>query len=181
MESIRILQDIFERLYALSVPMRDFLEDELSALSRNWWCDCVEPTLGRENTFMYGDTSRITLDDVDIYYLTKIILKNWPRLRENSCGKYEFTQKHRDNFRRLQEVRNRIAHPEHRHYTAEEYKEYLEVINTAASFFGKEIAALIQELHQQEKAKILGIIQQKVLEPAIACKTLDQDIKKKCG
>ena len=41
MESIRILQDIFGRLYAVAIPMRDFLEDELPHVSKNWWYDCV--------------------------------------------------------------------------------------------------------------------------------------------
>lgn len=78
----------------------------------------------------------------------------------------------------LQDLRNKIAHPEHRHYTDTEYWQAIKTIDTAAHFFGYSIKDLLHEIHQQEKAKILGIIQQKVLAPAIDCDTLDPDIKK---
>lgn len=77
MESIRILQDIFERLYAVAIPMRDFLENELPHVSKNWWYDCVESSLSHDSNYLYTDSSKDNLDDVDIYFLTKILLKYW--------------------------------------------------------------------------------------------------------
>lgn len=178
MESIRILQDIFERLYAVAIPMRDFLEDELPHVSKNWWYDCVESSLSHDSNYLYTDSSKDNLDDVDIYFLTKILLKYWEALRQKSPNSGLYTREHKENFRKLQELRNKIAHPEHRHYTDTEYWQAIKTIDTAAHFFGYSIKDLLHEIHQQEKAKILGIIQQKVLAPAIACETLDPDIKK---
>lgn len=178
MESIRILQDIFERLYAVSIPMRDFLEDELPHISKSWWYDCVESSLGKDSIGTHLVSDKDNLDDVDIYFLTKILLKYWEALRQKSPNNRLYTREHKENFRRLQELRNMIAHPEHRHYTDTEYWQAVKTIDTAADFFGHTVQNLLLELHQQEKAKILGIIQQKVLAPAIACDTLDPDIKK---
>ena len=52
MESIRILQDTYEKLYAITPPLGDLIEDALRARSPQFWRDdYVTPILHRRTAF----------------------------------------------------------------------------------------------------------------------------------
>lgn len=78
MESIRVLQDTFEQLYALSFPMGQYLDSHLPKLEKDWFKKLfLEEESNPENY-----RSKSCASDLDIYYQAKLLNKFWYKLKK---------------------------------------------------------------------------------------------------
>lgn len=166
MESIYILQSTYEKLYALSSPVADFLEKNLPCVSPNWKRDCVDEILKRETD--WGEefiTDRI-FDELDISYLLKILLseKNWTPLREMLPENNFFSDENYRLLRSVKKIRNSVAHPKLRSYTEMEYNRWNSILKQAAKLFGKELGQLVADLHKKEKDKLFNFIAERTFD-----------------
>lgn len=78
MESIRVLQDTFEWLYALSFPFGEYLDSHLCKLDKNWFTSIF--LADEKNPDNYIGKSRAS--DLDIYYQAKLLTNNWYKLKK---------------------------------------------------------------------------------------------------
>ena len=157
MESIRVLQSIYENLYFLAEPVRNFLEEYLPMLSPCWKRDCVYDILKKS---LRRDVT-IRFDDLDICYLLTILTneKIWTNLKNILPEKYSFFTK--DNFRLLKNVkkiRNEIAHPNLKSYSFRDYDIWEKQILECANLFKIDLEKIKIDYHQKEKKKILDYI-----------------------
>lgn len=106
MESIRILQDTYEKLYALSAPIVDFLETNLPRISNTWKRECVDEILEMK-------VLDRKLTEFDIYYLLKILLheENWNKLKNLDSNDDFYTEYNKELLSEVKKIRNEIAHP----------------------------------------------------------------------
>ena len=68
-------------------------------------------------------------------------------------------------------------HTDHSDITYAEFSKNRKTIREAAKLFNTSIDDLIIELHNEEKNKLLEIIKQQVLDPALASEKLNEDIQ----
>ncbi|MCR5046145.1 MAG: hypothetical protein K6A42_06180 [Treponema sp.] len=75
MESIRILQNTYENLYAITRPLGNFLEEELKNISPKYWRDdYITPLLQMKRV---DEKKWEKLYEIDIYYLLELLRINW--------------------------------------------------------------------------------------------------------
>lgn len=181
MESIRILQDTYEKLFALTRPIAHFLEEKLPAISSQWKRECVDEIIKAE--FPDGSAKYVNrkLEDLDIYYLLKVLLndKNWKRLSEIEPLNQFYSPLNKEVLIDVAKIRNKVSHPHVTPVTMEDYISWKTTIETAARLFNVNLDILIAELHQEEKSRLLTIIRSKVIEPALKCKELDESTKER--
>ena len=70
MESIRILQDTYEKLYAITPPLGDLMENELAKLSPKFWKDDYVLPLFQKKGLLKDEWSH--LYEIDSYYLLEL-------------------------------------------------------------------------------------------------------------
>ncbi len=174
MESIRVLQDTFEWLYALSFPLGEYLDAHLQKLDDNWFQNIF---LSEEkNTDNYIGKSKAS--DLDIYYQAKLLTKNWYKLKKLFPEENHFYEDHNRNLiLAIKDIRNDIMHTDHSEYSYNDFYKDREIIKQAAVLFQTSIDKLILDLHRAEKQKLLKIINDEVLTPALACEELPENIK----
>lgn len=161
MESIRILQDTYEKLYALTPVIGDKLEEEFESLTnfdwRDYYVDSVlqeKKCFGKEWTHLY---------ELDSYYLLEIMRKYWNLFREKSHSHF-FTKENYDLFvnRKIEDsiisIRNQVSHPEYWDYPENTYEKWTDSLETAAEALSTSMSKLLYELHHEEKEKILNYI-----------------------
>lgn len=68
-------------------------------------------------------------------------------------------------------------HVDHADYSYTDFYNDRQIIKQAAILFGTPIEKLIRDLHESEKQKLLRIIHDEVIDPAIASPELDEKIK----
>lgn len=173
MESIRILQDTYELLYALSFPMGKYLDTHMPKLNPNWF-----------DNFLAGEKKQKQFEgkncasDLDIYFQAKIFKNYWFALQRQFPDEYKFyNQKNKYLITDIQEIRNNIMHVDHSDFTYSDFLTFQKKIQEAAKLFNSNIDELIIELHNKEKKKLLEIIKKEVLNPAIESEKLNNDIK----
>ena len=174
MESIRILQDTYELLYALSFPMGKYLDSHMLKLNSNWF---KEMFLANEKTQaqFHGKTCA---SDLDIYFQAKIFKNYWFALQKQFPDEYKFyNTKNKYLISDIQDIRNNIMHVDHSDYSYADFLDFQKKIKDAANLFNTDLEMLINELHYEEKNKLLIVITREVLNPAIQCKNLNEDIK----
>ena len=161
MESIRILQDTYEKLYAITPEIGDKLESEFEALSNLDWRDYYVDSLLQEKRVF--DKEWTHLYEIDSYYLLEIMRKNWSMFREKSDSDF-FTRESYDLFVNLKNefslisIRNKVSHPEYWNYSETVYHEWTRSLETAAERLGTSMSELLYNLHKDEKEKILKYI-----------------------
>ena len=86
MESIYILQNTYEKLYALSIPILAFLEERLPLISSTWKRTCVDEVLKTE--FKDGREKFVDreLKELDIYYLLKVRLPTFTKPKKTNSS-----------------------------------------------------------------------------------------------
>lgn len=177
MESIRILQDTYEKLYAITPPLADFLEIELKKLSNYWKDDYVTPMLQKKGVFKEWNH----LYEIDSYYLLEILRNYWKEFSKKtdsnffSKNNYELFV-NRNNRNSLIAIRNEVSHPEYWDYEEDIYHNWNESFLQAAEQLGTALSELLYELHKPEKERILNIIFTKVINPALNSSVLPNDI-----
>lgn len=175
MESIRILQDTYELLYALSFPMGKYLDSHMQELNSNWFEDLF---LAQEKTTKQFE-GKTCASDLDIYFQTKLFNRYWNALKKQFPNELNFyNMKNKYLILDIQDIRNKTIHVDHSDFTYAEFLKNKEKIRDAAKLFNTSIEEIIEELHNKEKYKLLEIIKQEVLNPAIESVRLNEDIKK---
>ncbi|MBD5426267.1 MAG: hypothetical protein HDR38_01760 [Treponema sp.] len=185
MESIRMLQDTYERLYAITSALGDFLETEFERVSPLQWREnYVAPFLQSKKKFDAADDKNWRhLHEIDSYYLLELLKKYWDILAERTESTF-FTKENRNLFvnRRNKNslifIRNEVAHPRYWDYTIEEYNSWTESLKKAAEIFGQSMSELIGELHETEKRKLLDIIRNRVINPALKSDIIPESLLK---
>ena len=175
METIRILQNIYEELYVARKPLANFLEERLPALSSQWKKECIENVLNEKVNKNFFE--------LDIYYLLQILLdeQNWHNLK-NLFPKDEcyFEEENKILYKKVRQIRNEVMHPSLSSYTYADFLEQEKTINSFVNVFSQEknLPQLILELHQAEKTKLINIIEKNVIIPALSCEFLPENIIK---
>lgn len=174
MESIRILQDTYELLYALSFPMGQYLDSHMKKINENWF---QEMFIAHEETKKQFDKKKCA-SDLDIYFQAKIFKNYWLALQRQFPEEYKFyNQKNKYLISDIQDIRNNIMHVDHSDYKYVDFLKFQNKIKDAAKLFNANLEMIINELHYEEKNKLLVIITREVLNPAIQCKKLNEEIK----
>lgn len=174
MESIRVLQDTFELLYALSFPFGEYLDSHLCKLDKNLFENLFLTEEKNPENFKY----KKSVGDLDIYYQTKILNKYWNDLKQlfpHESHFYEYSN--RSLINDIKEIRNNIMHTDHSDYSYSEFYNDRQKIKQAAILFGTPIEKLLINLHNTEKQKLLNIIKSEVIHPALNTPELEENIK----
>ena len=182
MESIRILQDTYEKLYAITPPLRKLIEKELSALSPNWIEEYIVPFFKAKKKFYNKYT---LLNEIDSYYLLEILREYWNYLSYKSNSKFFseenrllFVDKDKNNKSSLIYIRNKVAHPERWSYGITAYNAWHKSLEKAAVALGSSLPELLYELHEPERKKMLDIILNRVVNLALQSTVLPPEILK---
>ena len=182
MESIRILQDTYEKLYAVTPALRKLIGKELSALSPNWIEEYIVPFFKAKKKFYNKYT---LLNEIDSYYLLEILREYWNYLSCKSNSKFFseenrllFVDKDKNNKSSLIYIRNKVAHPERWSYGITAYNAWHESLEKAAVALGSSLPELLYELHEPERKKMLDIILNRVVNPALQSTVLPPEILK---
>ncbi|MCH5293204.1 MAG: hypothetical protein J1E07_05695 [Treponema sp.] len=181
MESIRILQDTYEKLYAITPPLGDLIEKELRALSPQFWRDDYVTRIFQKKGFLKDDWAH--LYEIDSYYLLEILREYWRDFSTYSESRF-FTKENWDLFvnkknkSSIISIRNEVSHPEYWNYEISTYNAWHESLEKAAVALGSSLPELLYELHEPERKKILDIILNRVVNPALQSTVLPPEILK---
>ena len=174
METIHILQKTYEQLYVARIPLLNYLSERLPAVSMNWEEVCVDRVT---NSSVQKDFS-----ELDIYYLISILLdsQNKRQILTVFPDDKDIYKKNGELFRTIKRLRCNVMHPSFETYTYETLQEWTETIETFIRVFDstKSLKDYTQELHREEKDKLLKIIKNKVIDPALKSPTLSKKTKK---
>lgn len=171
MESIRILQNTYENLYVLAKPVRDFLQEKLPLVQKDWhWLvdDILQKTLHKYDSADF--------EELDIYYYLKILLYKdvWFVLKKEFHGNWS---ENKDILHKVLDIRDTISHPSLTIYTKSDYDLWTAQIESAARLFGAELSELKAELYNSEKEALLNLILSKVVNPALQNPNLSEKMK----
>lgn len=166
MENIRAKQDLLEYLCALLPYMHSFLNEMLPQVSCNWFDDCVYGALQGNQT--YGNTAFDSLSDLDVYATLKVIDKNWNRMKLRNQNKFP----NKKIISEVQDIRDSVAH----HYNRS-FNDDKKTIIKFAQWLGTDLEDALIKMHEKEKGRILNVIADKVLIPALNCESLDNETK----
>lgn len=185
METIHILQKTYELLYVARIPLLNYLSDRLPVISSTWKRDCVERVLNERNSRDFSE--------LDIYYLILILQdkENQSRILEMFPQDRLIYEDNSKLFLNIKDLRCDIMHPSFVNYTFEDFVRWTNTIESFIHVFNSEksLSDYTLDLHQNEKNRLLNIIKNNVLLPAlslvkichkklkIACKTLWTDLK----
>lgn len=174
MDTIHILQKTYGNLYVARIPLLNYLSERLPIISSTWKRDCVERVL--------NEKVQKDFKELDIYYLIQILQD-----RQNQQVILEVFPEdkiiYEDNYKLFNTIKNLrcdVMHPSFEDYTYEDFCRWTINIESFIKVFEpeKSLNEYAMELHQNEKNKLLDIIKEKVLIPAMKCETLPQEIKK---
>ena len=181
MESIRILQNTYERLFVLAKPVAIFLENNLPLISSQWKYECIDEVLKTEHKDGSVNYLNRNLQELDIYYLLKVLLDNhnWESLKNLNPTNQFFSQINYELLKDVREIRNTISHPQFKDFSLADYKSWIATLESAARLFNSDLNILLEELHLNEKERILNMITSKVTDPALKCPDLDSETKER--
>lgn len=181
MESIRILQDTYEKLYAMTPLLGDLLETEFSNFSNLDWKDYyVDSFLQRKKVF---NKEWKKLREIDCYYLLELLRENWDLFAKNSDTDF-FTRENfnlfvnRRNRNSIIRIRNEVSHPEYWDYNTETYRSWKDSLEKAAEELGSDMKELLYELHRPEKERLLKFIFENTSNITLQSDKLPDDIRK---
>lgn len=176
METIRILQDTYEKLYVITPLLAELLEKEMPKTSSQWKqkCDSILEKERCSKQWSY-------FCELDSYYLLKLLKFLWNELADNSDTDF-FTNENKRLFvsnrdDSILSIRNEIAHPEQWDYELELYNRWGNSLAQAAEELGSDLSELLRQQHEPEKQRILKIIDDAVIAPALRCTELPAKIK----
>lgn len=180
MESIRILQDTYEKLYAITPKLGDLLETEFSQLNQVDWRDYyVDSFLQKKKVFKKEWNH---LYEIDSYYLLELLYENWDLFRRNSDSDFFsrdnfdlFVNRRKDNS--VISIRNEVSHPEYWDYDIETYRTWKKSLERAAIELGSNMEELLYELHKPEKDRMLRYILDNTTNITLKSDKLPEDIR----
>lgn len=181
MESIRILQDTYEKLYAITAPLGDVIEKEMRSLSPQFWKDDYVVPFFQKKGFLNDRWEH--LYEIDSYYLLELLREYWKLFSEKSDSAF-FSSSNRTlfvdkrNSSSVISIRNEVSHPEYWDYEISLYNSWQQTLEKAAEELGSSLPELLYELHEPERRKLLSIIMNRVINPALQKTSLPEDILK---
>ena len=181
MESIRILQDTYEKLYAITPLLGDLLEEEFERLSNLDWRDYYVDSFLQLKKVYNKDWKK--LREIDSYYLLELLRKNWNIFSKNSNSVF-FKKKNFDLFvnrhnpNSIIRIRNEVSHPEYWDYNIETYRSWKNSLEKAAIELGSDMKEILYELHRPEKEKILKFIFENTTNITLQSDKLPDNIRK---
>lgn len=178
METIRILQDTYEKLYVITPLLAELLESEMPKTSPHWKQDC-DRILGQED---FCKKQWSYFHELDSFYLLKLLKSKWDELADKSDTDF-FTNENKrlfisNNGDSIFSIRNEIAHPEQWDYELDLYDRWNTSLAQAAKELGFNLTELLRQYHEPERQRILKIINDAVIEPALGCAELPAEIRR---
>ena len=182
MESVRILQDTYEKLYVLTRYLAKLMDEEIQKID-GWKAHC-DSILAKSESWKHREkTSWDNFYELDLYYLLFILKKSW-RDFARVTGHPFFTDENRKLFvgaksaesddysvkaYSIWDIRNTVAHPENmgflEGYFADShdekynrYKNWDETIDRAAEQLGFSMGKMLCENHEKEKEELAQFI-----------------------
>ena len=173
MESIRILQDTYEKLYVLTPYISNMMQDVFPKWKGNddWksYCDSILDSLPS-----WHKREWTNFCELDLYLLLQILKFSWSGLKA-SFGDEFFNEENyslfvdSDNEFSILQIRNKVAHPENmepleKYYHKSEddkfnkYKKWDEVMDVAAKKLGFCLGKKLCEIHEKEKDDLAEFI-----------------------
>ncbi len=187
MDTIHILQKTYEDLYLARIPLINFLQERLPVVSSLWIKDCVERVVFNDEDLTLKQKERLNksrkdISQLDIFYLLKILLdkNNWISLQELFPeDSYIFEEDNKKLYYKIQEIRCNVMHPTFYDYTYEDSSDWEKSIISFVNIFssGKTLDDYRKEYHNKEKEKLLQIITDKVITPALTSTKLTDEFK----
>ena len=167
MESIRILQNTYEKLYAITPVLKSFLKTEYDKLEKS----------EKQRIYKPSNLSH----HQDIYYHLRFLMENWNILKFNSKTKF-FTEKNKllfvdenETSKSVYRIRNCVMHPDASEYSIDIYKGWNSTLEEAAKQLNSDLRELMIKLHEKEKNRLLSLIKSEVTTPAIKSDKLDEE------
>lgn len=177
MESIFVLQDCFERLYALSIPFGEFINLHFDKIDKDWFKKFVR------NNKAYGRFKKYVREknnanDLDIYFQCKLLLNNWLMLKRNFPDEDNFFSKEtKDIILQVRNIRNETMHPVHKKYSYEDLLDFRKQMENLANKINTSMEECLDKLNKKNKDKLIKILKENVTSKALACNNLPEDIK----
>jgi hypothetical protein len=180
MDDTKYLLKLYEYLYSLNKPFVEYLENVLSLLHKNdWWDICVINILDENDLKKINKKKIKELNELDISILIKILIRNW---KELSLINKNFNKKDFILINKIKDIRNFIAHPNEKTVSSTNLILYEEDLHKFANLIGAKLEESVEMLYKNnvndnnKKLKLIELVNNKVLIPAINCKELNQDI-----
>jgi hypothetical protein len=201
---IKMFVTIYENLLLLRNPLVEYLSEILpSVYADNWWREAVinaftiekrdnEKQKYEKSKKYYMATSHDiqTFDIFDISELIDILIFNWPSIAAHYH--YSSSDSKIGLLFKVKTIRNDISHPTEDKLSSDDYKKYIryildfsEFINAKKSVFMKlnkyihfhEDIIVPNDSSNDKKQKMLDLIEAKVIDPALRCASLNDEIK----
>ena len=195
---IKMYMVIYEHLLLLRQPIIEYLSLALPSIYKeDWWeksiittftsdkKDNVKQNFEKDNKRRELEKNNIkTLDYFDFSDLLDILIHNW------NC--ISIDEKKKKILFKLKNVRNDISHPNDNNLSSRNFKTYISYILefsnifNADDFFTKKLGKYISfEINtpqnkisdEEKRTKLLELVENIVLEPALNCNELNDDIK----
>lgn len=178
METIRILQDTYEKLYVITPLLAELLESEMPKTSPQWKQEC-DGILGQDDSCKKQWSY---FHELDSFYLLKLLKSKWDELADKSDTEF-FTNENKrlfvsNNGDSIFSIRNEVAHPEQWDYELDLYDRWNTSLAQAAKELGFNLTELLRQYHEPEKQRILKIINDAVIAPALDCTELPAEIRR---
>ena len=174
MESVRILQDTYEKLFVLTAPLAELMQDVFPEWKgENEWKLYCNKILVQCSSWNHREWSNFC--ELDLYLLLHILKTSWDGLKA-SVGDF-FNDENEEIFISDAEfsvlsIRNTVAHPENMEPLGKyfhlpndktnpnyvKYKKWDDSLENAAKALGFSLGQRICELHQKEKEKLMKVI-----------------------
>ncbi|MDR0383471.1 MAG: hypothetical protein LBH50_05740 [Spirochaetaceae bacterium] len=188
---IKIFVTLYEHLLLLREDVINFLSEKLPFLySERWWEEGVVNAYVIHNQTLYDDIH--SLSGFDFSELLNILIYNWENivLARNSVDSVPDNRSLR-LFYKMKTIRNDLAHPNDNKIRSSDFKKYIGYFTEFSKIISNN-AAYIEKLNryvkfekyensdmdlEQKKLRIIKLIEDEVIEPALSCDTLDEDVK----
>ncbi len=180
MESIRILQDTYEKIYAITPKLGELLENEFQKLyEKNWREDYVDSFLQKKGV-LNDDWNH--LYEIDSYYLLELLRQNWNLFRNKSHSNFFSYDNfnlfiNRNNKNSVLKIRNIISHPQYWDYDIDTYRQWKKTLEKAALALGSPMEELLYELHKPERERMLNYILENTTNITLKSDKLPEDIR----
>lgn len=177
MESIRILQDTYEKLYAITTPIMDLMETKLTKVPS--WKQKCDAILNKHTEDKIKEWSYFC--ELDLYYLLVLLKEEWDDLERYSDSDF-FTEDNQNLFVSSAEnsvfsIRNNVSHPENWDYTIDTYRQWKKSLEKAAVALGSSMEELLYDLHKPERERMLNFILDNTTNITLKSDKLPEDIR----
>jgi len=180
MDNTKNLLKLYEYLYSLYKPFIEYLEKLLPLINKNnWWNICVINKLDENDLKKVNKYNIKELNSLDFSILIKILIRNCDEL---AIINKNFNKNNLKLFNKIKDIRNFIAHPNEKNVSTTDYTLYEEYLHKFADFIDTKLEKSVEILNKNnlndtnKRLKLIELLNEKVLIPAINCGKLNQDL-----